>query len=228
LRRYSVALNTNWTYQRSETAYRHRIGYSIVAIQILGILLFRYLPAIQPGDDRPVFNERIVDTTIELIEPTRQGRPIPAPPRPSLLPPQPSDIILEDEIIEIAEPKDPNEGEPQAPPSPPGIPVENPAQPASVVRIVEAITPEQIRSDNIRLEVAVRFLISEEGRVDDITIIRVRKQDRNGASFTDIPLGEYEIAEAIRRAAMQWRFRPARHQGIEVRSYSTHFFTLGS
>jgi hypothetical protein len=220
-------LNTNRTYQRSESAYRHRIGYSIVAVQILAIVLFRYLPAVQPGEDPLIFNERIAEIDIELIEPTRQGRLVPAPPRPVMLPPEPSDVILEDEIIELAEPQAAGEGEPDSTPGPTGIFVENPGIPPSVVRIVEAITPDQIRRENIRLEVAVRFLISDEGNVEDITIERVRKQERGNADFTEIPPDEYEISEAIRRAAMQWRFRPARHEGMAVSTYSTHFFTLG-
>lgn len=227
MRRYSVALNTNRTYQRSETAYRHRIGYSIVAVQILTIVLFRFLPAVQPGEDPLIFNERIAEIDIELIEPTMQGRLVPAPPRPVMLPPVPSDVILEDEIIDLAEPQTDGEGEPDSPPAPPGIFVENPGIPPSVVRIVEAITPDRIRSENIRLEVAVRFLISEEGNVEDITINRVRKQERGSANFMEIPPDEYDISEAIRRAAMQWRFRPARHEGIAVSTYSIHFFILG-
>jgi hypothetical protein len=208
-------------------AYRHRIGYSIIAVQILTIVLFRFFPAIQPGEDPPVFTERIAVTDIELIEPTRQGRLLPAPPRPVMLPPVPSDVILEDEIIELAEPQTAGESEPDAPTGPSGIFVENPGILPSVVRIVEAITPDRIRSENIRLEVAVRFLISEEGNVEDITINRVRKQERGSAGYTEIPPDEYDISEAIRRAAMQWRFRPARHEGIAVSTYSIHFFTLG-
>jgi hypothetical protein len=220
-------LNTNRTYQRRETAYRHRIGYSIVAVQILTIVLFRFLPAIQADEAPPFFTERIEETDIELIEPTRQGRLVPAPPRPVMVPPEPSDVILEDVIIELAEPQTAGEGEPDSPPGPPGMFVENPGIPPSVVRIVEAITPDRIRRDNIRLEVTVRFLISEDGSVEDITIKRVRKQERGSTSFTEIPPEEYDIAEAIRRAAMQWRFRPARHEGMAVSTYSTHFFTLG-
>jgi hypothetical protein len=208
-------------------AYRHRIGYSIIAVQILTIVLFRYLPAIQPGDIPPVFTERRAVTDIELIEPTRQGRLLPAPPRPVTLPPVPSDVILEDVIIELAEPQTTGEDEPDTPPGPSGMFVENPGEPPSVVRIVEAITPDRIRSEKIRLEVAVRFLISEEGNVKDILIKRVRKQDGGSDGFTEIPADEYEISEAIRRAAMQWRFRPARHEGMAVSTYSTHFFTLG-
>ncbi|MFU8860005.1 MAG: energy transducer TonB [Cyclonatronaceae bacterium] len=217
----------NDTYRHSETAYRHRIGYSIAAVQILAILLFRFLPAIQPGETDLVLSERVFERDIELIEPTRQGRLLPAPPRPSMLPPVPTDVILDDEIIEIEEPRITGNDLDQSTTGEPGPPVENPDQPPSVIRIVEAITPGEVRRDNTRLEVAVRFLISSEGDVKDATIIRVRKMDRNGDGFTEIPIFEYNITDAISRAAMQWRFRPARHEGISVPAYSTHFFTLG-
>lgn len=220
-------MNSNTTYRHSETVYRHRIGYSIATIQILAILLFRYLPVFDPLETQPVFSEQISERDIELIEPTRQGRPIPAPPRPSALPPEPTDVILEEEIIEIEEPRATGDDPGQSASGSPGTPVENPDQPPSVIRIVEAITPGEVRRDNIRLEVAVRFLITDEGIVDDITITRVRKQGKSAEGFTEIPLFEYDITDAIRRAAMQWRFRPARHEGMTVPAYSTHFFTLG-
>lgn len=216
------------TYHRKETAYKHRIGLSIIAVQLFAIILFRYLPAIQPADDPVVFNERQIDSVIELIEPTRHGRLLPAPPRPSTLPPEPTDILLEDELITIDIPQMQGEGVPDAAPESPGIPVSNPTNPATVVRIVEAITPVQVRRDNVRLEVSVRFLISTDGDVDEIHILSVKKYSPGAFQYDEIRPDEYGISEAIQRAAMQWRFRPARNDGITVRSYSTHIFTLGA
>jgi hypothetical protein len=225
--RYTVTLNTQWTYQKKEISYRHRMGYSIITVQILLILLVRLLPALQPGERPLVINERTIDSVIELIEPTRQGRVLPAPPRPSVLPPEPVDILLDDDIIVLPEPVASANGEVSAAVAPQGIPVENPATPASVTRIVEAITPDFVRQNRVRLEVTVRFLVSVEGSVDQAEIIRVRKQSSSEMTMADVPVDEYDISDAIYRAALQWRFRPARHEGRAVRTYSTHIFRLG-
>jgi hypothetical protein len=225
--RYIDALSTSSTYQRKEIAYKHRIGLSIIAVQLFAILLVRWLPAFQTSDSPVVFDERQIDTVIELIEPTRHGRPVPAPPRPSSLPPEPVDILLEEDIVFIDFPQPDADGPPEASPEPPGIPVGNPANPATVVRIVEAITPEQVKRENIRLEVSVRFLVSAEGDVDEIDIVRVRKYEPGSTTFSEIDPDEYGITTAIHRAAFQWRFRPARDGGNSVRSYSSHIFTLG-
>jgi periplasmic protein TonB len=200
---------------------------SIIAVQLFAIMLVWYLPVNRIEDKPFVVNERQIDTVIELIEPTRHGRLVPAPPRPSALPPVPQDVILEDEIITIATPERNEIGEPEAVSEIPGIPVENPTNPATVVRIVEAITPDEIKRENIRLEVAVRFLVSSEGDVDEIDIVGVKKYRGTQNLYEEIGMDDYEIAGAIQRAAMQWRFRPARHDGMDVRSYSTHIFTLG-
>jgi len=101
--------------------------------------------------------------------------------------------------------------------------VGNPQVPPTVVRIVEASAPDAV-PDEYRgnLEMIVNFLVDENGDVEEASIEEIRRYT-NG-DYEVMPFIQYGLMDAVIRAALQWRFRPARQDGEPVRAYTRQRF----
>jgi hypothetical protein len=170
--------------------------------------------------------------TVDVPERTRQRAGIGAPPKPVIPVPVPSDKLVE-EVIELPEfrldlnlptltgltiqgmPGEVGEGI-----------VSNPARPASVLRIVEPIFPEEAKAAGIRAVIVVTFVVSSEGLVSDVSVNEIRQYGKDGNYSVTNKIG-YGLVEATLRAALQWKFRPAQNQGKAVASYVRHEFSFG-
>lgn len=204
---------------------------AVICCLILFILLFRFWPA-DMGEDG-VFNgqfdeERVIMS--EFIE-TRQisavERIAPAVPRVEV-------VVLEDEVVdvefdlEVHADSDDSGLAPFPVDTGPGEVVESPDRPPNVRRIVEPVTPPQARRDGVRVEVIVHYIVSENGEVEEVTIVEMRKYNPDTGTFETVSETEYGFREITLRAAEQWLFHPAEHQGRPVRSTARHRFTFGS
>jgi hypothetical protein len=210
-------------------AYRNLVMTSIVIIQILAIAAFRLWPVTEyePRLDFEIVEREAV--LLDDIEITRQQTSPPAPPRPQLPVPVP-----DDEIIEIEIDIDLDVNLPDLPLLDPGFGtgftgneariVSNPQIPPTVVRIVEASAPEQV-PDELRgnLEMIVNFLVDENGEVEEVSIMEIRLYKEDG-SYEQLPFVQYGLMDAVLKAAMQWRFRPARQDGERVKAFTRQRF----
>lgn len=193
------------------------------------ILLIRFWP---DRDYIPTFDFDISENEAVLLDEiqiTRQETSPPPPPRPMLPNPVPDDIIIE---VELDIDMDLNL--PDLPDLDPGFGsgvtgtaeriVSNPQIPPTVVRIVEASAPEEVPA-NIRgrLEMIVNFLVDENGDVEEVSIMEIRLYNDDG-TFEQLPFVQYGLMDAVLRAAMQWRFRPARQDGERVKAFTRQRF----
>jgi len=215
--------------------YRIRVQVCIILTELLLISLILFWPTPDPGQKK----DEIVYTDEELnLEPptiTKQTTSPPPPPQPSLPPePVPDDVIEEE--IEIEEQNLPDVLEPSELEGP-GIMdsndnelqiVSNPQMPPSVVKIVEPVVPEAAKKAGIKAEIWVNFLVNKNGSVEEATISEIKIYDKEEDKYVTVKSIGYGLVEATLKAAMQWRFRPAKEQGEKVSSYTKHIFTYGN
>lgn len=212
-----------------DKTYRNLVLACIIVIQIALIALIRLWPNIEynPSLDFEISDQELV--LLDDIEITRQESSPPPPPRPQLPVPVPSD-----EIIEIELDIDFELDLPQLPDLDPGLGtgitgneariVGNPQIPPTVVRIVEASAPEEVPAEiRGKLEMIVNFLVDENGDVEEVSIMEIRLYNDDG-TYEELPYVQYGLMDAVLRAAMQWRFRPARQDGERVKAFTRQRF----
>lgn len=230
-----------------EKAFQMRGLGSLVGSLVVVICLFRFWPMptfddSNSGDQVQLQRDEVIE--IELIEPTVQNYSVPpAPPPPPqevLLPPvEVEDTrIIEDAIQDLeidipvqnpvpnAPPAPPSTQGPTGPPSPPSPPpaeptlVRNPDRSPVPVRFSEPNYPESARRDGVRARVRVEVLVDERGRVMETRVserILIGRGDREERVST-LP---HNLDGAAVDAARRYQFRPARHNGRAVQSYTT-------
>ncbi len=193
------------------------------------ILLIKFWPVEEKSIvriDEIVFQDEVL---IDEIEITRQQSAPPPPPRPQVPQPVPDDEIIEDELEYEADldlvdfpdlPEDFGtgfEGDER-------VIVSNPQLPPSVVRIVEPSVPDLPNELRGRIEMVVNFLVNDDGTVEEASIVEIRKYDENRDDYEVLPFIQYGLMDATLKAALNWRFRAARHDGIGVSTYTTATF----
>ncbi|MEX2602380.1 MAG: hypothetical protein WD355_12065 [Balneolaceae bacterium] len=216
-------------YNRDETSYKIRILSGIVMIQIVLILFIRFWPVserVEPEQDDILFQDEIF---VEDIQITRQESAPPPPPLPNRPEPVPVDEIVE-EVIEFEDdlqifdfpPLPPGDGQGQTDGE--DLIVSNPQLPPTVVKIVEPYVPNLPQELRGKIELVVNFLVTETGDVEEASIVQIRQYDENFEEYEVLPHIQYGIIEATLDAAFQWEFRPARHEGSGVKTFTTHRF----
>lgn len=215
----------------SEISYRNRILACMVIAELIAIALFTLWPV---PDRESAYQDIVFDDSDAIIDEmtiTRQSSSPPPPPRPQVPVPVPNDEVIEEEILELQD-IDISEyadsmtvgfgtvGDSDQIAS-------NPQTPPSVVRIVEPTVPEAAKRANIKAEILVSFLVNKEGQVEEATISEIKLFDGESGNFRKVDYIEYGITDATLKAALQWRFRPAKNGGEVVKAYTQHIFTYG-
>lgn len=209
--------------------YRNLILICIIVVQVSLIGLIRFWPN---NDYSPTLDFEISEQELGLlddIEITRQETSPPPPARPQLPVPVPND-----EIIELELDIDFDLNLPELPDLDPGFGtgitgnedriVSNPQIPPTVVRIVEASAPEEVPAEiRGKLEMIVNFLVDENGDVEEVSIMEIRLYNDDG-TYEELPFVQYGLMDSVLRAAMQWRFRPARQDGVTVKAFTRQRF----
>ena len=213
-----------------DSAYYHRIQITVICCLLLFIVLFRFWP-VGTEADRLLDGRFDEDPVIMLdfIETRQQAaveRLAPLVPRPELIVPEEEVVDVEFDLEITGVDADVELG-PIPMPEGPGEIVENPDRPPNVRRIVEPVTPQQARRDGVRVEIVVRYVVSEQGEVEEAVIDEMRKYDRQTGRFEVVAEVGYGFREITLEAARQWLFHPAVHDGQPVRSTARHRFTFG-
>lgn len=219
-------------------AYRARILGALALSLLVLTLAFRLWPA-----EKRVAEQRYVATPqeviqLELIEPTEQTRRA-APPPPPTLPPieVPDDVPIPEEEIDL----DALDLSPNLAPieidAPPGLEeIEGPSdepvfveradrRPRTVRPIFADYPPEAERRD-IRARVRVRVLVDERGQVQEALILERFLLDKRDREERVAEIG-YGVEEAALEAARRTPFRPGRHDGRAVQTYTTLTLSVG-
>jgi len=213
-----------------EPVYRNRYLLAIVMVEILLIIMIRYWPA---EEYNPELNFEIPpqeQVFLDEIEITRQETSPPPPPRPILPNPVPSEEIVEIELdveldLDLPDLPELEEGLGTGEFGDEERIVGNPQIPPTVVRIVEATAPEAVPEEyKGRLEMIVNFLVDRDGNVEEASVMEIRLYNESGDSYEELPFVQYGLMDAVLRAAMQWRFRPARQDGEPVKAFTRQRF----
>jgi protein TonB len=218
------------TDHREEGRYHTTVLICLIAALALLNLLARYWPEWEaaPNTDR-VFDTSGIPVELEMVEQTQQAAKPPAPPLP--LPPVevPDDVILDFEQVEPSEEITfEGEGEEQADSAIPGPRLVAQAdQGPRPIRFVEPEYSVEARKKKIKATILVEVLVDERGRVVETRIIDRFIYEKKGEP--PIPVNEigFGLEEAAVAAAERWRFRPARHGGRVVQTYTTLTFRFG-
>jgi len=213
----------------SESGYVNRFLMAVVVVQLSLILLIKFWPQIEYIPEVTFVDAPREQVLIDEIQITQQRSSPPPPPRPQVPQPVPSDEIIEIELdidldLDVPEMPDLDPGTGTAFEGEETAIVSNPQIPPTVVRIVEASTPDGVPSElRGNVEMIVNFLVDETGMVEEASIVEIRKYS-NGDDYEVLPFIEHGLMDAVLRAALQWRFRPARQDGENVRAYTRQRF----
>ncbi|MDZ7719383.1 MAG: hypothetical protein U5K72_11260 [Balneolaceae bacterium] len=214
----------------SDWNYRNLVLTSIILVELGFILLIRLWPesVYEPEIDVQVQQEEVV--ALEDIQVTRQQSSPPPPPKPQAPVPVPNEEIIEEEIdfeteLDLETLPLPEEGVGTGLTGDEARIVGNPQIPPSVVRIVEATAPKQVPDEyEGRLEMIVNFLVDEEGEVEEVSIMEIRLYERGGSDYEQLEFVQYGLMDAVIKAAMQWKFRPAKQNGEPVKAFTRQRF----
>lgn len=211
--------------------YRNLILVCIAIVEIGLILLIRLWPDYTYAPELDFDLEPAEAIALEEIRVTRQESSPPPPPKPQVPVPVPNDEVIEEELefeqeMDLSTLPMPEEGSGNAMTGDEERIVGNPEIPPSVVRIVEATAPDGVPEEyKGRLEMIVNFLVDTKGEVEEVSIMEIRLYERESNEYKQLEYVQYGLMDAVIKAAMQWRFRPARQDGEPVKAFTRQRFS---
>lgn len=222
--------------ERYDRVYRPRILATLVASLGVLIVAFRFWPVAERAAERPYVAEPREHIPIELIEPTRQT-PRAAPPPPPTLPPVevPDDVPIPEEEIEFEVLETAPSTDIALPDLPPGPEMDGPEEAPTFVAQADRrpqtmgftppVIPREAERRGIRARVHVRVRIDARGRLQEVEIT-----DRfllDGDREERVAEIGYGVEQAVLDAVNRTRFRPGRHEGRPVETYTTMRVSVG-
>lgn len=216
----------------NDTPYRIRIMVSIVAVEILVLLIFTFWPVEEKADSTDGINiSNDVIAINDVIRTTQQNRP-PAPPKPQVPLPVPNDEVIQEDPINIddlnlSEYSDSLSIEITGSNGDADVPVSSPQTSPQIRHIIEPTVPDAAKKADIKVEIWVEFLVDRQGNVAEATISKIKLYDQKTGNSRVVENINYGLTETTIDAALQWKFRPAQNNGKPVKAYTTQVFTYG-
>jgi outer membrane biosynthesis protein TonB len=72
----------------------------------------------------------------------------------------------------------------------------------------------------------VKFLVDKKGNVERAQIVEIYRLNKEGERTKKVQNINSEIKKVVLKAAMNWKFKPAKDQGKPVRSYTRNYFII--
>jgi hypothetical protein len=214
--------------------YENRIMVGVIFAEALFYAVFTFWPSNDYSETRfPAFENESLEIMLDQIEITRHSSSRPPPPKPIVPVVVPNDEIIEDELIlvEMNIPDSPFAGLGDVGNLPDqegdGI-VGSPTRPPSVLKIVEPVFPKEAQVANVKATISVRFVVTKDGDVEEAFVDEIKRYDSKLKRFIIVDRVGYSLVEITLQAALQWKFRPARHEGKNVKAYARYEFSFGS
>lgn len=213
-----------------ESTYRLRYLTALILAEVLVLLVVHFWPMTDSERNRLNISSSEEPLVLQETPITRQSNKPPAPPRPQVTPPEPTDEIIEDEIeLDEFVPSEsmgnlPEEGE-SGESDVAGV-AENPDVTPTVTRIVELNTPREARQAELDARIYIRFLVDTEGNVEQATIQRIEIFDEQLERYVEADSIGFGIADRALQAARKWKFRAAKKDGAAVRAYAEYSFSI--
>lgn len=220
-----------------ERVYGVRILAALAGSLALVVLVLRLWPA--PGSEpEPARFEAEAREAVplELIVPTRQAARQAPPPPPALPPVEvPDEVALPEEELDFEAFS--LDFAPVEVPGPPGPPAEAEEEGPLFVesaevrpRIVRSAVPDypaEAQRRGVRARVRLRVLIDERGAVLEREITERFLLDGRGHEEEAVEALGFGIEEAVLEAVGRFRFRPGRHAGRPVQTYTVITLSVG-
>lgn len=214
--------------------YPYRIRYlgSLLAVLITIQLFIRFWPSQETELDHYIYSETSPFDGVEEVIITTHLKTrtlVPSKPIVQQLPPEIKEEMLVPKIAELTALLDLDSLFSHFPPLMDGNGrIESrPDQLAVPLRIVEpelGFTLAEDLQGKIRIEVL--FVVNQEGSVESVKILSISQIGASSGGLEIIVSKEQEnlIKEAVQKAGLQWRFKPAEKNGFRVKSeYSSVF-----
>jgi hypothetical protein len=217
-----------WTYQV-------RIMAGIIIVELICIILIYFWPTRQT---QPTFkNVKPVKTATNLKAPvtTVQGGAPPTAANPRVPPiPVPNDQPIKVKIRVNHPDLLTNNANLNAPPGLGGSGhgrgmgegngiVGNPEVSPRVTRIVE---PSYKNNTDNKYQITVKFLVDKKGNVETAQIVAIYQLNKAGQPTKKLTNISPRIMDVVIRAAMNWKFIPAKDHGKPVKSYTKNYFII--
>lgn len=204
----------------------------LIIAQLIAIGIFKFWPS--PTVEEPVLQDIVYSDAIaieEIVITKQQGAP-PPPPKPVVPVPVPNDKEIEEELefpedLEFLTLEESPFGEDIGKVGDSDEVVANPQLSPNVIKIVEPPLPEEAKKIDIKAQIDVRFLVGKKGEVEEAFIAQIRLYDKKGEEFEIVDQLGYGIMENTLKAALDWRFRPGKNDGKQVRTLTVQTFKIG-
>lgn len=213
-----------------DSTYRLRYLTALILTEVLVLSVVHFWPMPDSQQNRINISSSKEPLVLQETPITRQQANPPAPPRPQIAPPEPTDEVIEDEIeLEEFTPSEFMESLPQEGKSGEsgvrGV-AENPDVSPTVTRIAELNTPREARQAELDARIYVRFLVDTEGNVERATIRSIEIFDEQLKRYVESDSIGFGIADRVLEVARKWKFRAAQKDGVAVRAYAEYSFSI--
>jgi outer membrane biosynthesis protein TonB len=213
--------------EKDPIIYRIRIMSSIVAAEFLCLAMVLFWPVTE--GENSFDNIYVADDVTQIQAPVRtlQESAPPPPPSPQVPIPVPNDEPIVEQDIEFPESifsesfdslsvtaGEGGEGDDRIS----GNPDTGPA----VMRIEE---PTFENRSPEKADIYVKFLVDTKGNVEDASIDKIFLYDNDRPSEVVDEI-DAEVMQRTLKAALNWKFRPAKENGKVVRAYTVNIFTV--
>lgn len=217
-----------WNNEHDDARYRNRVMGAVIGVEVVLILLFNFWPVSSNESEIYMEDTGTVTSIIKAPTITRQSGGPTAPQAPQVPVQVPNDVVIEEQEIQFLEFSGTGEAKKLSPKAgtaggTKGKIYHAPELAPSIVYIVEPTIEN--RTDKKAL-IYVKFLVDKRGNVQKAMVDRIFLFNDEGKPVIEVEQISQRVISATIKAALQWKFRPAKVNGQPVRAYTLQTFTI--